>query len=208
MKFYYQYGQDEILFKEIKKTNGVFLDIGAYDGITYSNTYFFEKLGWNGICIEPLPSIYSELVKNRKCTCINCAISDKEGLFEFIEILGNENDAMLSGFNRENIINDKQKYKKIKTYTFRLDTILKREKIDKIDLCSIDVEGHGVNVVKSINWKEYDINYLCIEASNEIEEVIKVISPYYEKYINVFEKRNPNSKTKGKNVADIIFKRK
>ena len=40
-----QYGQDRILNEYIfhDKRNGVFIDIGAYDGVHYSNTYFFEK---------------------------------------------------------------------------------------------------------------------------------------------------------------------
>ena len=48
MEFYSQYGQDKFLFENFfkEKNNGFYLDIGAHDGITLSNTYFFEKLGW------------------------------------------------------------------------------------------------------------------------------------------------------------------
>jgi hypothetical protein len=45
MKYYSQVKQDKFLnekvFKNIK--NGIFLDLGAFDGKTLSNTYFFEK---------------------------------------------------------------------------------------------------------------------------------------------------------------------
>ena len=30
---------------------GVFIDVGAADGVRGNNTYFFEKLGWEGVCI-------------------------------------------------------------------------------------------------------------------------------------------------------------
>ena len=48
-----QFGQDKFLNENIfkNKRNGVFIDIGAHDGITYSNSYVFEKqLDWTGIC--------------------------------------------------------------------------------------------------------------------------------------------------------------
>jgi hypothetical protein len=55
---YSQIGQDlEVLRKYKNKYNGYFVDIGASDGIIYSNTYLLEKrYGWKGICVEPLPS--------------------------------------------------------------------------------------------------------------------------------------------------------
>ena len=44
MKYYSQTRQDFIVDQLLcNKKNGFFLDIGANDGITFSNTYFFEK---------------------------------------------------------------------------------------------------------------------------------------------------------------------
>ena len=45
MKFYSQSGQDRFLLENFfrGKRGGVFVDVGAYDGETYSNTLFFEK---------------------------------------------------------------------------------------------------------------------------------------------------------------------
>jgi len=34
---------------------GVFVDVGAYDGLTHSNTIGLAAMGWRGICIEPVP---------------------------------------------------------------------------------------------------------------------------------------------------------
>jgi len=45
MKYYSQVKQDEFLHKKVFKNfkQGIFLDLGAFDGVTFSNTYFFEK---------------------------------------------------------------------------------------------------------------------------------------------------------------------
>ncbi len=60
------------------KTNGFFVDIGAYDGIAISNTKLLEDIGWDGICIEPHPKVYERLVKNRTCKKINCALWNED----------------------------------------------------------------------------------------------------------------------------------
>ena len=87
--YHSQYGQDKIINERIfgSKRNGFFVDIGANDGITGSNTYFFEKeLSWKGVCIEPQPDIFNKLAKNRKSECHNCAVSSKTGTAKFLKV--------------------------------------------------------------------------------------------------------------------------
>jgi len=96
MRYFSQYNQDMFIdFFFNKKENGVFLDIGAHDGISFSNTFFFEKeRNWDGICIEPIPSVFDKLRNNRNCIVENCCILDKEGSITFREVVGPD---MLSG---------------------------------------------------------------------------------------------------------------
>src|SRR6266849_2588341 len=71
------------------KRDGVFVDVGAYDGIALSNTYYFEKeLGWSGICIEPNPLAFESLSQNRKCVSLNCGVGGQEELLEFLKLPG------------------------------------------------------------------------------------------------------------------------
>jgi hypothetical protein len=65
MQYYSQYGQDKFLFENffINKKEGFFLDIGAHDGVNGNNTFLFEKIGWSGVCIEPIPSVFEKLKK-------------------------------------------------------------------------------------------------------------------------------------------------
>jgi hypothetical protein len=75
-----QYRQDRYIDYLLKRSSGgIFLDIGAYDGITISNSYFFEKKrNWTGICIEPVPHLAEKLKLNRKCVVENCSGIRKE----------------------------------------------------------------------------------------------------------------------------------
>lgn len=184
MKNYSQYGQDEILNNLINKRNGFFIDIGAHDGISFSNSYSFEtELEWSGICIEPLPKIFKKLQENRKCILENCAISNIEGVLDFVSIEGIGHNDMASGFNRESmakslILKDGGMYEIIKVDCFRLDTILDKHNIKHADFCSIDTETNEFNVIKSINWNNYQIDYLCIEKNNEEENMINYLKPF------------------------------
>jgi FkbM family methyltransferase len=101
MKFYSQFQQDQFTYENyfINKPNGVFVDIGAYDGEIDSNSLFFENLGWDGICIEPNPEIFKKLKNIRKCKCLPYAISDKNEITQFFQI--KEGPSTLSGLVNE-----------------------------------------------------------------------------------------------------------
>ncbi len=75
-KSYSQIEQDLKVLKYFDyKKNGYFIEVGANDGIKLSNTYLLEKdYNWKGICIEPVPSIFNKLKKNRKSINLNYAV--------------------------------------------------------------------------------------------------------------------------------------
>lgn len=76
--FWSQNGQGRFFINELfaGQKKGVFIDVGANDGITFSNTYALEQIGWTGICIEPHPDIFLKLRGNRSCECICAAAVD------------------------------------------------------------------------------------------------------------------------------------
>ena len=186
---YSQYGQDSVLRGLCKKENGVFVDIGAHDGITYNNSKLFEDDGWKCICIEPLPNVFKELQRSRNKSIVeNCAISSEEGKFDFVQIHGY--GEMLSGFARESvaehtIASHGGSYEIIKVPVFRLETILEKHNINHVDICSIDVEGNELKVVKSIDFNKIMIDFMTIEASPGIEDVEQYISPWYVLHRNI-----------------------
>lgn len=57
-----QGGEEAIILEYFKdRPHGTFLDIGAYDGRTLSNTYALALRGWSGLCIEPAPTAFAQL---------------------------------------------------------------------------------------------------------------------------------------------------
>ena len=101
-KYFSQSLQDEFVDKVIfnKKRQGYFVEIGAHDGISFSNTYFLEKFrNFNGLCIEPNPNVYKRLVNNRNCQTKQVCISNKAGEVDFLLMEGSSE--MLSGIYNE-----------------------------------------------------------------------------------------------------------
>src|SRR5258705_2052696 len=105
MEYYSQHGQDvfvyETFFKNVGR-KGHFVDVGAYDGVTLSNTLFFElHLGWSGLCVEPLPAAFDRLQASRSAVCLNCAVADAEGSADFVDVDGPTFGKMYSGLRDE-----------------------------------------------------------------------------------------------------------
>lgn len=176
MKFYSQDKQDEFLettvFKNYK--NGFFVDVGANDGLTINNTiYFEENNNWTGINVEPIKSVYDNLVQNRpKCINLNCAVSNQNGVAEFI--LNTGYTEMISGLKKEfdprhyqrlamELRNCGGKSEIVNVPTKRLETIFLENNVTHVNYLSIDVEGAEFEVIKSINFDNVFIDVIGYE---------------------------------------------
>ena len=194
-KFYSQEGQDRwLMWKVFRGQNtGYFVDIGAHDGVTYNNTKAFEDLGWQGVCIEPLPSAFEKLKKNRKCELLNIGLAneDREDM-EFLQI--EDAPEMLSGIVQfyddrhklrieEEISRHGGSKKIIKVKCKKFSDVVEAENIDYV---SIDVEGAEWEILKSIDFSRHTIkcfsverNYDSVEA-NEIDKLLKEKGYHHE----------------------------
>lgn len=153
-----QQSEDRILFeKHLNYPNGFFIELGAMDGVTYSNTLFFEKyLNWKGILIEPTNQ-YESLILNRpKCFNFNYAVSKKYGEVEFVgnHALGGIKETMDDKHFYGWKLNEQNTYKvKSKPMYEIINEVKNKIKIDKIDLLSLDVEGGELDVLETYDWE-------------------------------------------------------
>jgi len=203
MKYYSQFGQDRFLHENyyMNTPRGRFIDIGAHDGITGSNTFFFEALGWRGICIEPIKELFDQLTLNRTCVLRNLALSDKVGEAYFKRIKGHSE--MLSGlvdqYSPEHLSRIQKEFAehvqeeeliKVRTSTFNTEI-----PAGHYDILSIDVEGAEGTILKSIDWNKYQIDHLVVEFNDGSDDGLQ---GYLERlgYTTVVRKG-----------VDLIFKR-
>lgn len=150
-----------------------FVEFGAHDGLTNSNTLKLEREhNWTGLLIEPIPTAFTQLQAARSSVCINACISDHEGYVEFVEVLGPS--SQLSGISstftkrhkkriKESISNNNGSTKKHNIRCLTLDQLLTEHNVNRIDYLSIDTEGSEYSILKVFPFKKYDIECIAIE---------------------------------------------
>lgn len=178
-----------------QQTDLFFVDIGANDGVTWSNTHALERdYNWRGICIEPHPSIYNTLISNRRCKCLNVAISNTEEEADFFTIEGTWEANMLSGLVKNydprhwnRITEEYKRYngeartEKVKVRP--LQSILGEDNIKKIDYLSIDTEGSEVSILESIDFNKIETTLISVEQNYEREPLDNILQPYGYKFL-------------------------
>lgn len=159
IRYYSQSGEDALLWSVFAgKTNGFFIEVGAFDGKHLSNSLSFEEVGWRGICVEPLQQYFDLCVINRPNTiCVRaaCVGPDEPETVEFYsEPLG-----LLSGINAVETKNMDERYaargmefsgfEKISVPAKTIDQILFENKLSNqdIDFVSLDTEGNELDVL-------------------------------------------------------------
>jgi len=163
-------------FKGENPKKNKFLDVGANDGKTFSNTHALALLGWNGVCVEPTNTAFLKLQKlygdNKNIKCINAGISNVTDVFDIHESLNwNNSEAtigILSTLNSENknrFDGMNWKLSEIILYTFEdLEKFYGLEE-DSYDFINIDVEGHELIVLDEIESVLKKCRLLCIERT-------------------------------------------
>lgn len=163
MKYSQNNEQDYIVnyFKE----KGKFIDIGAYDGITFSNVRALAENGWSGVCYEADTKVFKDLSKNYKeykhVKCVHCAVSTYNGSIVFY---GSNGDAV--GTTSEAHV---EKWRSIVTFEnsivlacYDVNDLLDNDK-DAIFL-NLDIEGTNKQVFDHITDDRLQrFKMICIE---------------------------------------------
>ena len=184
--YYSQWGQDKYIHEAFfqGKRNGVFLEIGADDGIRFSNCKFFEEnLNWTGLAIEAREEAFNKLVANRNCICSNAVLSDKEGEADFFELKGYGIglSGLVDKYDPRHVQRIRQEIKNpgckgqsvIKVNTSRLDTLLDEHRILNIDFLSIDTEGSELAILETLDFDKYKIDIITIEDNYDDPNLMK-----------------------------------
>lgn len=148
------------------KKNGYFVEIGATDGVSFSNTYLLEKyMDWNGIVVEPSPQYSKVIRENRRCNIETKCVYSKSGhSVEFIEVQGSS----LSGITKYNDSN-RPELRDANSEKFFKETISLNDLLDfyeapsEIDYISIDTEGSELTILQSFHFRKFKVKFFSVE---------------------------------------------
>ena len=152
-----QCNEFSILRKLLPENEGVYIDIGAGDPESCSNTWAFYQAGWHGLLIEPYPGFWFKLMRLRPRDHLSpFACSNVDG-FARMRVCGTCNSL------RPDWNIDEQST--ILVETAKLSTILLAypELRDNCKLCSIDVEGLESEVLEGVDWETFHPEVFCVE---------------------------------------------
>lgn len=157
--------QDIFVLNELDyKRNGFFVEFGATNGKTMSNTYILEKeFGWNGILAEPAICWHGELKSNRNCYIdTHCVWNKSNEVLKFNQVSVAEYST-IDGFkytdhSKHNLNNSYE----VETISLE-DLLLKYNAPQVIDYLSIDTEGSEYQILKNFNFSKYDIRIITCE---------------------------------------------
>lgn len=161
-RFHSQFGEDRYIFEHIDlPERGVFVDIGAGHPTYLSNTYFFEKNGWTGLCVDADPS-QIKLLKKERQNVEWAAIAPEEGEIEFSLAYFPTYSSTMGKDKYHGIV--KMPFKgTIRVPSMKLETLLIKHNIGAIDLLSIDVEGTELEVWETFDYEKHKPKVLIIE---------------------------------------------
>jgi FkbM family methyltransferase len=176
-KSYSQEGEDLIVDRLLSsKKNGFYVEVGAHHPCRFSNTYFFYKRKWSGICIDPLPGTRKSFNRWRpKDITLEVGVSTEPSRLEYFMF----NEPALNTFDA-NVASSRNGLKgyhlieRRQIQTFPLAELLHMhlKPNQAIDLLSVDVEGFDLDVLKSNDWISFRPKVIIVECLTTILEDI------------------------------------
>ena len=186
------------LKKYLNFSGGFFIELGAHDGITQSNTFYYEKkYNWKGILIEPVPKLFNYCKKyrsNKNLYFCNACVSfdfnkDKVKLI-YSNLMTTAVDLTSDDYRKKHLADPELNFFERNNYFYAnartLNSILKESKAPNIiDFFSLDVEGAEFDVLYGIDFSIYNFKYIIIETDN-FERLDKFMTNKNYKFINKY----------------------
>ena len=165
------------------KKNGFFVEFGATNGKSLSNSYLLEKyFSWDGILAEPARIWHSALSDNRICKIDKrCVWSVSGAMIDFREIPKHPQISTIENF--KNVDAHSKKREKANLYSVEsisLNDLLDHHSAPKnIDYISIDTEGSEYEILENFNFDSYKVKIFTIEHSyteEKREQIFQLLS--------------------------------
>jgi len=157
------------LYEMDGKKEGYFVDFGATNGTTLSNSYILERFfDWDGIVAEPNPTYHERLQQVRKCNVSTKCVHSRTGKsFTFI-------CAVRPMFSRLGVASegmtfeDEQIEQSIKVPTISLNDLLDEHNAPEVvDFISIDTEGSELDILSTFDFEKRRVNMFAVEHNFE-----------------------------------------
>jgi FkbM family methyltransferase len=148
---------------------GTFVEAGAHDGYTQSNTYYLERhRGWSGLLVEPVPELYARCVRRRPRACVvGAALVSPELDGELVTVqFGDLMSALADNGDHASwglAVSGRETYS-VDVPGRTLSAVIEEAGLEEIDLIVLDLEGHELDALAGLDMARHAPRYLLIEA--------------------------------------------
>lgn len=194
------------------KKDGSFVEVGAFDGLSWSNTFSLAVAGWKGLFFEPQPDYFLQCTNNYKrfpkVKVINSCVGNYTGEIDLYTgfSLATTDLESLREYEKidwfKGILNEDRK---IKSKIDTLDNFLKIENYEKdFDVLVIDVEGAEYEVLKGFTISKWKPKMVIIELheDNEYDSLKKNL----KEMLDYFKENNYKKVYKDENNSIFVNK--
>jgi FkbM family methyltransferase len=186
-------GLDVKLEQYLKFDRGYFIEAGAHDGFTYSNTYYFERCRqWTGLLIEPVPALFTRCRRRRPASVVvQAALVGPASRSPTVEL--EYGDLMTRVPDPEATPEENARFAELrhtflpneKPYRFTAPARTLSSLLDEhapaqvVDLLSLDVEGYEVEALRGLDLTRHRPRFICVETWHK-PSVDELLAPYYD----------------------------
>lgn len=173
---YSQNNEEEAALLYFGSRIGTFLDIGANDGETLSNTRALALAGWSGVCVDASPAAFKRLVAlyadNPAIECHQLAVAEAcktAKLHESGTHLRNGDIGLLSTMfegEKKRWESSGEKFDPVEVEAVDFTTLMDRCARKRFDMISIDIEGADLMVLLQINLTALGCSMVIVEVND------------------------------------------
>jgi FkbM family methyltransferase len=181
--------QDLFVDFVLQKEDGTFVEFGAYDGVTFSNSLYLESIkNWRGLLAEPTPRLQQLIAQQRPLATLEkrCVYSRSGEILEFTEAKSGDLSTIRGLEQSDHMGRSRRSVNVHKVETVSLDDLITTHFSSRhVDYISIDTEGSEWVILQSYNFTArpavFTVEHNFTDTRERVAELMK-----NQGYLNVF----------------------
>jgi FkbM family methyltransferase len=173
----------------IDRDGGFFVEAGAHDGFTQSNTYWLEHFrGWRGLLVEPMPELAREARLSRPAAeVVQCALIARDDPratlpMRFGDLMSMVDGAREAEWTRAGTMLGWRDERELEVDARSLSSLLDEISAPEVDLLSLDVEGFEGPALRGLDLQRHAPRYVLVEIHDRERDRPPVDAVLAERY--------------------------
>lgn len=161
---------DALLQRWLPRSPGTFLEAGANDGYTWSNTYFLERWrGWSGVLVEGIPELAAECQTLRTHSrVVNCALVAANHPSPTVKMTYGDLRSLIThsehGLEAQLVALADERPYEIEVPARTLTQVLEDAGAARPDFISLDLEGYEANAIRGLDLGRLGPDWMLVET--------------------------------------------